>query len=59
MRVRNSYMFVWYRGCNKAWCGYTGGVVYSRTPTLPPAALPAVKEVRVVWPGRLWRSGVD
>lgn len=39
-------MFVWYRGCNKAWCGYTGGVVYSRTPDLAPEALPAVKEVR-------------
>lgn len=39
-------MFVWYRGCNKAWCGYTGGVVYSRTPRLAPEALPAVKEVR-------------
>lgn len=38
-------MFVWYRGCNKAWCGYTGGVVYSRTPSLAPEALPAVKEV--------------
>jgi hypothetical protein len=31
-------MLVYYLGCNSAWCGYTGGVVYSRTPTLDPSA---------------------
>ena len=38
-------MFVWYQGCNRAWCGYTGGVVYSRTPSLAPEALAVIKQV--------------
>ncbi|CAM9804643.1 unnamed protein product [Phaeothamnion confervicola] len=30
----DSHMLVYYTGCNDAWCGYVGGVVYSRTPQL-------------------------
>jgi hypothetical protein len=38
-------MFVWYQGCNKAWCGYTGGVVFSRAPSLPPSLRPSLEAV--------------
>merc|ERR1740117_1642481 len=31
------YWFVKYCGCNDTWCGYGGGFVYTRTPTLDPA----------------------
>lgn len=33
----DSYWFVKYCGCSDTWCGYGGGFVYTRTPTLDPA----------------------
>lgn len=37
------YIFVYYVGCNAAWCGYSGGVVYSRQPQLDPQAVPEIR----------------
>mmetsp|Transcript_8435 Transcript_8435/g.11379 ORF Transcript_8435/g.11379 Transcript_8435/m.11379 type:complete len:454 (-) Transcript_8435:147-1508(-) len=39
----DDYAFVYYRGSNDAWDGYGGAVVYSRTPTLNPEAIPAME----------------
>ncbi|CEM35152.1 unnamed protein product [Vitrella brassicaformis CCMP3155] len=38
------YFIVYYMGCNDAWCGYDGGVVYSRTPEPSQATIDDVRE---------------
>ncbi|KAK9810810.1 hypothetical protein WJX73_009081 [Symbiochloris irregularis] len=38
------YNFIFYRGNNDAWKGYTGGTVYTRAATLPEEYIPELKE---------------
>jgi violaxanthin de-epoxidase len=38
----NSWVLVYYCGCNDAWCGYGGAVLYTQSRTLPQAAVPQI-----------------
>ncbi|CAM9194655.1 unnamed protein product [Phaeothamnion confervicola] len=40
----NNFVLVYYRGRNDAWVGYGGSVLYTRTPTVPAALKPRLRE---------------
>lgn len=45
----NAYVLIYYCGCNDAWCGFQGSVLYLRTPTyeLSPTATKAINSAMV------------
>ncbi|GLJ12256.1 hypothetical protein SUGI_0187450 [Cryptomeria japonica] len=40
----NDYIFIYYQGKNDAWEGYSGAIVYTRTPAFPSSIIPELEK---------------
>eukprot|EP00667_Euglena_gracilis_P014488 EG_transcript_15029 len=47
LSASDRHVLVYYCGCNDAWCGYSGAILYTRSAVLPPAVIRPVSQALV------------